>query len=85
MEQEVVVFACAVEELSCIVGNLFTVLDAPCDVLNGEGELVICGVTHSGKRGVLTVHKDYCCFCGDEADLKAVRSRACLERKCKHG
>lgn len=36
MERDKVVFACTVDELSCIVGNLFAVLDAPCDILKGE-------------------------------------------------
>ena len=85
MERDEVVFACAVDELSCIVGNLFAVLDAPCDVLNSEGGLVICGETHSGKRGVLAIHKDFCCFHGNKTDLDAVRGKVCLERKCKHG
>ena len=85
MERDEVVFACAVDELSCIVGNLFAVLDAPCDVLNSEGGLVICGETHSGKRGVLAIHKDFCCFHGNKTDLDAVRGKVCLERKSKHG
>lgn len=36
MKRDEVVFACTADELSCIVGNLFAVFDAPCDVLKGE-------------------------------------------------
>lgn len=85
MEQDEIVFACSVDELSCIVGNLFTELDAPCDNITGERQLVICGTTHSGKHGTLVIQKDFCCFSGDKADLEAVRSKACLERKCRYG
>ena len=81
-QTEAVVFACAAGELSCIAGNLFIALDAPCDILSSEDEFVICGTTHSGKSGALIIRKDCCTFYGDKADLEAVRGNTCAERRC---
>ena len=47
-----VVFSRPPNELSCIIGNLFTEVEPPCDLLCNLGrstDLVICGVTHSQK------------------------------------
>lgn len=85
MGEEEIVFACPPEELSCLVGNLFGELATPCNtVLDGTG-LVLCGYTHSGNYGVLSIHKDYCCFRGAKGDFEAVRSGVCVERRCKRG
>lgn len=86
MEMEETFFACSTQELSCIIGNLFVEIDAPCDIKFGEEKgLVICGTTHSGKHGFLTIHKDYCVFRGCKEDFEAVKNGVCVERRCKNG
>ena len=70
---EEIVFACRPEELSCIVGNLFTGISPP------------CGITHSGNSGRLVIKGDRCLFYGLPDDLRAVRNGVCPERRCEHG
>ena len=71
-------------ELSCIIGNLFTSVQPPCEYLCGD-DLVVCGVTHSQQYGKLTVKNDFCVFEGDPEDLYAVLKSKCIERRCRHG
>ena len=85
MSDEEIVFACPPDELSCLVGNLFGELAKPCDVVRDGTTLVICGYTHSGGYGVLSIHKDYCCFKGAKQDIDTVRSGVCVERRYKRG
>lgn len=68
-------------ELSCMVGNLFSELEPPCDVPFSPG-LTLCGITPLGNRAVLLVNRDFCIFRGEAEDLKAAR-RGCLNRRCK--
>ena len=68
-------------ELSCMVGNLFSELEPPCDVPFSPG-LTLCGITPSGTRAVLLVNRDFCIFRGEAGDLEAAR-RVCLNRRCK--
>ncbi len=81
---DVVEFSRPAEEMSCIIGNLFTSVEPPCDFGCTPG-LVICGMTHSGKHGMLTVLSDRCTFCGDPKDLEAVLDGHCPERRCRNG
>lgn len=70
MEMEETFFACSTQELSCIIGNLFVEIDAPCDIKFGEEKgLVICGTTHSGKHGL----KKQCCriFAAEKAKTRS--------------
>lgn len=85
MADEEIVFACPPQDSSCLVGNLFGELATPCNEVAGDGELVVCGYTHSGKYGVLKIYKDRCLFRGAKDDLEAVRSGVCVERRCKRG
>ena len=81
-----ITFSCPKEELSCVIGNLFTELEPPCDLNIGEiNGLAICGTTHSGRHGCLIIYEDYCTFSGEEKDLEAVRRGVCVERRCKNG
>jgi len=81
---ENVEFSCSLKELSCIIGNLFEGLDAPCDLLDGRS-LAIRGKTVGGGAASLLIYKDRCVFFGDPEELQAVRSGVCLERKCGNG
>lgn len=79
-----VVFSVEPEELSCIVGNLFTALEPPCGFERGQN-LTICGTTHSGSYGRLVISEKFCLFAGRGEDLEAVRNGRCLEGRCKRG
>ena len=72
------------DELSCIIGNLFTELEPPCDVEHTAG-LVLCGTTHSGNPGRLRIAGDCCTFYGQPDDLEVVISGRCPERRCRRG
>ncbi len=78
-------FARPADEVSCIIGNLFTQLQPPCN-LERSTDLVICGVTHAGNYGRLTVKSDRCVFYGEPEDLDAVLTGECPEgRRCRYG
>lgn len=48
-------------------------------------EEMLCGITHSGNSGRLTVLGDRCSFYGLSGDLEAARNGPCLERRCDRG
>lgn len=73
-------YTCPRCELPCVIGNLFDQIEPPCSERN-EGELVICGTTHSGKRGVLIIEKDTFRFEGDPEDLRFMREHSCPNRR----
>ncbi len=50
MDMEEFVFARPPNELSCVIGSLFTELEAPCEHIAHEDELVLCGTTFSGGK-----------------------------------
>lgn len=79
-----ITFTRPLDELSCIIGTLFTDLEPPCDV-ERTADLVLCGTTHSGNHGRLRIAGDRCTFCGEPDDLAAVLSGRCPERRCCHG
>lgn len=56
-------FSCPPSELSCIIGNLFVSLEPPCKYVRST-HLMLCGITHSGNSGRLTVLGDRCSFYG---------------------
>lgn len=75
------------EELSCIIGNLFTALEPPCDECGQPGQdgITLTGTTHSGKTGKLVITGDRCVFYGDPEDLALVLSGRCPGRRTPHG
>lgn len=81
---EEIIFSRPADEISCIIGNLFSAITPPCD-LRRSTDLVICGMTHAQNYGTLTVKSDCCIFIGEPEDLAAVLNGQCLERKCRHG
>ena len=85
---EEIIFSRPPNELSCIIGNLFTGLDPPCDLcdLGRTTDLVISGTTHSGNHGRLTIKTDCCIFYGEPDDLAAVMTGRCPnEGRCGNG
>ena len=81
---EEIIFSRPADEISCIIGNLFSAITPPCD-LRRSTDLVICGMTHAQNYGTLTVKSDCCIYIGEPEDLAAVLNGQCLERKCRHG
>ena len=71
-------FACTMQELSCIVGTLFTELEPPCKRCGLADELTICGTTYTGKQAVLVVTKHGFKYDGDAADVERIREKRCL-------
>lgn len=43
---EEIIFSRPADEISCIIGNLFSAITPPCD-LRRSTDLVICGMTHA--------------------------------------
>ena len=85
MDMEEFVFARPPNELSCVIGSLFTELEAPCEHIAHEDELVLCGTTFSGGKGVLVIRHDCCRFYGEPSDNELALNGVCLERKCGRG
>lgn len=83
-----VTFVSGCADLSCVIGNLFAVLEPPCDGVPDD-RLVLCGSTFSGDGGRLELvpEKDgfVCRFSGNEKDLEMALKRPCMERKCGIG
>ena len=48
-------YACTRRELSCIIGNLFTEIEPPCERCGAADVLTISGTTYTGNKAVLTV------------------------------
>ena len=70
-------------QLSCLIGNLFRHLDAPCGAgqLEADG-ITLYGWTISGERGELHIFPDHCTFTGRLEDYQTARFGACPERGC---
>ena len=81
---EEIIFSRPADEVSCIIGNLFSAIQPPCD-LESSTDLVVCGMTHAQNYGTLVVKSDCCIFNGEPEDLEAVLNGRCPERKCRHG
>lgn len=71
-------FACRKKELSCIIGNLFTEIEPPCDGCGRTDALTISGTTYTGRRAVLTVTEHGFLYDGDPAEIEKIRERRCL-------
>lgn len=61
-------YACTRRELSCIIGNLFTEIEPPCERCGDADEITISGTTYTGNRAVLTVTRFGFTFDGDPAE-----------------
>lgn len=70
-------FACRKQELSCIIGNLFTEIEPPCDMCGVADEIVICGTTYTGTRAVLIVTEHGFKYSGEAADIEKIREKRC--------
>lgn len=77
-------YACSRRELSCIIGNLFTEIEPPCDGCAVD-EIQITGRTYSGARAVLTITEHGFRFDGDAAEVERIRERRCLLRAGRTG
>ena len=72
-------YACSRRELSCIIGNLFTEIEPPCERCGAADVLTISGTTYTGNRAVLTVTEHGFTFEGDPAEVAKIRERRCLQ------
>lgn len=72
-------YACEKRELSCIIGNLFTEIEPPCDHCEAD-RLTISGTTYAGTQAVLIVTEHGFMYNGDAADIARIR-----EKRCPHG
>lgn len=77
-------FSRSPEELTCIIGNLFTELRPPCNMNRCDGALVLYGITYSGNPGILVIRKSECEFAGSEKDAEVIKKKCIMERKCGH-
>ena len=79
-------FSLPVEKLSCLVGNLFAELEAPCGRDLDPDGLILCGRTPAGREAMLFVYREHCLFVGDPEDLDAARNGPCPNsRRCGRG
>lgn len=70
-------FACRKQELSCIIGNLFTEIEPPCDLCGVANEIMICGNTYTGTRAVLIVTEHGFKYSGKAIDIERIREKGC--------
>ena len=73
---ELLKYACTVDELSCIIGNVFAELRPPCGLCRC-GQLVICGTTVTGEEATLIVTEFGFDFDGDPDLIDKIRQRRC--------
>ena len=72
--------------MACIIGNLFAGMEPPCEDCGTGGDgLTICGPTHSGNYGRLTIKNDRCIFYGRPEDLAAVLGAKCPGKDAANG
>ena len=73
-------FACTKEELSCIIGSLFTELEAPCKecLKSKKDSIVIKGRTHKGSIETLELIGETFLYSGAAEDIIDIRERRCL-------
>lgn len=75
-------YACTKQELSCILGNLFTEIMPPC--CPKDNVVVIKGITYSGKEELFLILDDGFAYSGDREDIEKIRDKRCIyERACK--
>lgn len=71
-------FACTRRELSCIIGNLFTEIEPPCERCGAADEITISGTTYAGSRAVLIITEHGFRFDGPAEEVEQIRERRCL-------
>ena len=72
-------------QLSCLIGNLFAELEAPCAETDEPEALTLCGKTPSGREAMMFIYREHCLFVGDPEDLDAARNGRCPDRRCGRG
>ena len=72
-------YACTRRELSCLIGNLFTEIEPPCERCGAADVLTISGTTYTGNKAVLTVTEHGFTWEGDPAEVEKIRERRCLQ------
>lgn len=72
-------YACTRRELSCLIGNLFTEIEPPCERCGAADVLTISGTTYTGSRAVLTVTEYGFTWEGDPAEVEEIRERRCVQ------
>ncbi len=79
-EDRVLKFACTNEEISCIIGNLFTELTPPCRQCKTDktSNIAISGITYAGEAATLTIVKDGFLFDGSPETIQYIRQRRCI-------
>jgi hypothetical protein len=70
-------YACTRRELSCIIGNLFTEIEPPCERCGDADELTISGTTYTGNRAVLILTENGFLWDGDPLEVQRIRERRC--------
>lgn len=73
-------YSCTNAELSCIIGNLFTEITAPCGHCKDDN-IVICGITYAGEAARLVIVSDGFLFSGNPDTLAAIRERRCISNE----
>lgn len=70
-------YSCPKAELSCIIGNLFTEITAPCGKCKAD-RITISGTTYTGEAATLVIVEDGFLFDGSPDTLTAIRERRCI-------
>lgn len=73
-------FACTNEEISCIIGSLFTELETPCKecLESNKDSIIIKGRTHKGTVETLELIGETYLYSGAAEDITEIRERRCL-------
>lgn len=73
-------YACPNNELSCIIGNLFTELAPPCGNCGDKYKdgVIIHGTTYTGEIASLVIMQGYFLFDGKPETLAMLRQRRCI-------
>lgn len=73
-------FTCTNKEISCIIGNLFTELEAPCKecLETNKESMIIKGRTHKGTVETLELIGETFLYSGAAEDIINIRERRCL-------
>jgi len=69
-------YACTVQDLSCVIGSLFTELEPPCSHCAGD-KLTISGTTRAGNKAIITINENGFYFCGNPADVEKIIKTRC--------
>lgn len=70
-------YACSKAELSCIIGNLFVELSAPCGKCEADG-VIISGIDYNGEAATLVIVEHGFLFDGNPAAITTIREGRCI-------